>query len=86
MAKLLARPAAGGGAVALATAVFAPGDDDLVGRVRQALEGCAAEAAISAWNGIAVARLCSADAARLRRDLIATLEAAGGALPRLWTN
>jgi urease accessory protein len=84
--KLLARSGAGNGAVALATAVFAPGDEALVERVRQALEGCAAEAAISAWNGIAVARLCSADAALLRRDLILVLNAAGGALPRLWTN
>jgi urease accessory protein len=84
--KLLARSGAGNGAVALATAVFAPGDEALVERVRQALEGCAAEAAISAWNGIAVARLCSTDAALLRRDLILVLNAAGGALPRLWTN
>ncbi len=84
--RLLARSGAGNGAVALATAVFAPGDEALVERVRQALEGCAAEAAISAWNGIAVARLCSTDAALLRRDLILVLNAAGGALPRLWTN
>jgi urease accessory protein len=84
--KLLARPAAGHGAVAIATAIFAPGDDSLAGRVRAALEGCGAEAAISAWNGIAVARLCASDAALLRRDLISVLNAAGGALPRLWTN
>jgi urease accessory protein len=84
--KLLARPAAGNGAVALATAVFAPGDDNLVERVRMAIEGCGSEAAISAWNGIAVARLCANDAAVLRRDLISVLNAAGGALPRLWTN
>jgi urease accessory protein len=84
--KLLARSGAGNGAVALATAVFAPGDEALVERVRQALEASVSEAAISAWNGIAVARLCSADAALLRRDLILVLNAAGGALPRLWTN
>jgi len=84
--KLLARRASGQGAVALATAIFAPGDDSLCARVREALEGCGAEAAISAWNGIAVARLCAGDAALLRRDLISVLNAAGGALPRLWTN
>jgi urease accessory protein len=84
--KLLARPACGQGAVALATAIFAPGDESLCGRVREALEGCQSEVAISAWNGIAVARLCSTDAAVLRRDLISVLNAAGGALPRLWTN
>ncbi|MET0279051.1 MAG: urease accessory protein UreD [Pseudorhodoplanes sp.] len=84
--NLLARPACGQGAVALATAIFAPGDDNLCARVREALQGCGAEAAISAWNGIAVARLCASDAALLRRDLISVLNAAGGALPRLWTN
>ncbi len=84
--KLLARPASGSGAVAIATAIFAPGDDALCARVREALAGCSAEAAISAWNGIAVARLCAGDAALLRRDLISVLNAAGGALPRLWTN
>jgi urease accessory protein len=84
--KLLARPAAGNGAVALATAVFVPGDEGLVARVREALTGCGSEAAISAWNGIAVARLCAGDAALLRRDLISVLHAGGGALPRLWTH
>lgn len=86
VAKLLAQPAAGGGAVALATILFAPGDDSLCARVRQSLEGAGSEAAISAWNGIAVARLCAGNAALLRRDLILVLNAAGGALPRLWTN
>ena len=55
-------------------------------RVRTSLEGCGSEAAISAWNGIAVVRLCAGDAALLRRDLVSVLNAAGGALPRLWTN
>ncbi len=84
--KVLARPAAGRGAVALATIVLAPGDESLCERVRHSIGGCGSEAAISAWNGIAVARLCANDAALLRRDLILVLNAAGGTLPRLWTN
>ena len=83
--RLLGRVACGNGAVALATAILAPGDDALVERVRAVLEGAGSEAAISAWNGIAVARLCSKDAALLRRDLVSVLNAAGGTLPRLWT-
>lgn len=83
---LLARAACGRGAVALATAIFAPGDEEFCARLREATEGCGTEAAVSAWNGIAVARLCATDPALLRRDLISVLNAAGGALPRLWTN
>ncbi len=84
---LLARPAAGNGAVALATMLLAPCDErsgrDLAGVSSTA---CGSEAAISAWNGIGVVRLCAGDAALLRRDLVSVLNAAGGALPRLWTN
>jgi urease accessory protein len=83
---LLARPAAGNGAVALATMLLAPCDDRLVETLRTSLEACGSEAAISAWNGIGVVRLCARDAALLRRDLVSVLNATGGALPRLWTN
>ena len=39
----------------------------------------AGEVGISAWNGIAVARLCAKDGAALRHDLIAVLAALGAA-------
>ena len=42
------------------------------------------EAGISAWNGIALARLCARDGAALRHDLIAVLAALGQGVPRLW--
>jgi urease accessory protein len=83
---LLARPAAGNGAVALATVVVAPGDESLVQKVRGVIGECGSEAAISAWNGLAIVRLCAGDAALLRRDLVSVLNAASGGLPRLWTS
>ena len=42
------------------------------------------EVGVSAWNGLAVARLCAKDGASLRRDLAAVIAALGGTLPRLW--
>lgn len=86
VSALLARPAAGKGAVALATVIMAPSDDSVVEKLHALFESFSSEAGVSAWNGIAVIRLCSDDAAVLRRDLVSVLNAAGGALPRLWTN
>jgi urease accessory protein len=86
VAGLLSRPAAGGGATAFATLVIAPGDEALADEARACLAHCAGEAGVSAWNGIAVIRLCGTDAALLRRDLISVLNHLCGALPRLWTN
>lgn len=83
---LLARPAAGGGATAFATIVIAPGDDALAAKARACIEASQCEAGVSAWNGIAIIRLCAKDAAVLRRELISVLNHLCGALPRLWTN
>jgi urease accessory protein len=44
------------------------------------------EVGASAWNGIAVVRLCATDAAALRRDLVHVMTAVRGSLPRIWTN
>ena len=65
--------------------LVAPGDDAMVEAVR-ALDDFAGEVGASAWNGIAVVRLCAADGAALRRDLVRVMTAMRGALPRLWTN
>ena len=78
----LARPASAAGGIALATVLIAPADETTLAAVR-ALEFIG-EAGISAWNGIAVARLVTRDGASLRRDLIAILAALGQAVPRLW--
>ena len=85
IAEQLAFPAIANGAVAIATVLIAPADEASIERLR-AIE-CSGEVGISAWNGIALARLCARDGAVLRRDLIALLAALGrGPLPRLWLN
>lgn len=84
IARLLAEPAAAGGGVAVATVLALPGDDAMVARVRaQTFYG---EVGASAWNGLAVARLCAKDGAGLRRDLVSVIAAFGAMLPRLWLN
>ncbi|MGO3929397.1 urease accessory protein UreD [Rhodopseudomonas pseudopalustris] len=82
---LLDRPAVAKGGVAVGTALIAPGDSELVERLRENADLFGAEVGITAWNGIAMARFCAQDAARLRADMMAVLRrAAGRALPRLW--
>jgi len=85
-AKLM-RPAIAKGGVAIGTALIAPGDEALVERVREMTSSLGGEAAISAWNGFAMARFCAQDAARLRADMMAVLGRASlSPLPRLWLN
>jgi urease accessory protein len=84
IARMLAEPAVACGGVAVATVLAAPGDAAMVERARaQTFFG---EVGLSAWNGLAVARLCAKDGASLRRDLATAITALGGALPRLWLN
>jgi urease accessory protein len=85
IAKRLAEPASAAGGCAIATVLIVPGGEHQVEAVRaQTLSG---EVGISAWNGIAVARLVAPDGAMLRRDLAAVLAAlATGPLPKLWLN
>ncbi len=87
MSDQLAEPAIAGGGVALATVLMVPGEEAAVAAVRDLEDKFAGEVGISAWNGIAVARLCATDGARLRHDLMLVLSAVDGhALPRLWLN
>jgi urease accessory protein len=84
--KLGQRAIANGG-VAIGTALIVPGDEALVERVREIASSFGGEAAISSWNGFAMARFCAQDAARLRADMMAVLGRASAApLPRLWLN
>jgi urease accessory protein len=86
VARTLSRPAVAAGGSAIATVLIVPGDETVVERVR-AKQQFAGEVGISAWNGLALARLCAPDGAALRRDLIAVLTAVRQtALPRLWLN
>jgi urease accessory protein len=83
----LARRAVAGGGLAVASVFKFPGDDAAVAAMRAIGETAASEIGVSAWNGLMLARLVAADAAALRRDLIAVVSALGGApLPRLWLN
>jgi urease accessory protein len=83
----LGRPAIAKGGVAIGTALIVPGDEVLVERVREIASSFGGEAAISAWNGFAMARFCAQDAARLRADMMAVLGRASlTPLPRLWLN
>ncbi len=87
VAETLARPAVASGAGALATILLASGDETVAAAVRALEGGFAGECGVSAWNGIALVRLCARDGAALRRDLLAVLSALGNsALPRLWMN
>ena len=84
IAEKLGRSAVTAGGVAIATVLATPVDEEKIAAVR-ALE-FAGEAGISAWNGVAVARLVARDGAALRHDLIAVLAALGQRVPRLWLN
>jgi urease accessory protein len=84
IAARLNEPAVAGGGIAIATVLAVPGDEAAVERVRAQM--FCGEVGVSAWNGLAVARLCAKDGAGLRRDLAAVAGALGGALPRLWLN
>jgi urease accessory protein len=86
IAERLARPALGGGCVAVATVLIIPGNDETVAAVRTVRESFIGEVGASAWNGLAVVRLIAADGAALRRDLIAVLRSLSAPLPRLWLN
>jgi urease accessory protein len=86
IASRLAEPAVAKGGVAIATVLIAPGDDAVVSAVRSLQDEFLGEVGVSAWNGIAVARLCARDGAALRHDLIHVMTAVRGELPRIWTN
>src|SRR6201990_2131228 len=85
--RKLDRRAVANGGVAIGTALIVPGDEALVERVREIASSFGGEAAISAWNGFAMARFCAQDAACLRADMMTVLRRASPApLPRLWLN
>jgi urease accessory protein len=84
IADSLDMPAIAAGGIAVANVLVVPGDDSAVERVR-ALEGLRGEVGASAWNGMAVVRICAHDGAALRHDLAAVVTALRGtALPRAW--
>jgi urease accessory protein len=87
IAQQLDQRAVAGGGVAIASVLKVPADDAAVTAVRAKQSEFAGEVGVSAWNGVALARLVAPDGAALHRDLIAVLSAFGNMpLPRLWLN
>jgi urease accessory protein len=86
IAERLGEPAVAGGNIGLATVLIAPGSEAQVETIRAKADQFKGEVGASAWNGLALARICARDGAMLRHDLVAVLSALGRAtLPRLWT-
>jgi urease accessory protein len=87
ISERLSQAAVAGGRIALGTVLIAPGDAAAVAAVRAASEEFHGEVGISAWNGVALARLAAAGGAGLRHDIAVLLSALGRrALPRSWSN
>ena len=82
----LAAPAAANSGIAVATVLVVPGEQSAVDALRALQDQFAGEVGASAWNGVAAVRLCAADGAALRHDLIHVMTALRGSLPRIWTN
>jgi len=83
----LAQGAVAKGGTAVATVLVVPGNEATADSVRALDDQLRGEVGASAWNGLAVARLCAVDGEALRHDLIAVLTALRrAALPRLWLN
>ena len=83
----LAQPAVAKGGVAHGNVLMVPGDETLVAAVRAAAGRFRGEVGISAWNGLAVARLWRPTARRCATIWLILLTALrGGRLPRLWLN
>jgi urease accessory protein len=84
---LLDRAAVMRGARGLATILHASQDAETrLDTLREALAPCDAEWGASAWNGLLVARILATDGARLRRAVVAGIQALRGTrpLPRVW--
>ena len=85
IAARLAAPAVAKGGVAIATVLIVPGDEATVAAIRARGDEFSGEVGASAWNGLAAVRLCAADGAALRRDLVHVMTTLRE-LPRIWTN
>jgi urease accessory protein len=86
IAKKLEEKAIAAGGAAVATVLMTLADETAIAAVRALGDSFRSEVAISAWNGLAVARLVTDDGATLRHDLALALTTLGAALPRPWLN
>jgi urease accessory protein len=87
IAQHLSETAIAAEGAAIASVLKLPGDEDSAAAIRAMQQSFVGEVGVSAWNGLALARLVAPDGAALRHNLIAVLTTWGaGMLPRLWLN
>jgi urease accessory protein len=87
IAQRLSEIAVASEGAAIASVLKFPGDEDSAAAIRAMQQSFVGDVGVSAWNGLALARLVAPDGAALRHDLIAVLTTwGGGMLPRLWLN
>lgn len=86
LGALLARPALGGGARAVATVLhLAPDAESRLGEARAVLDGADGDCGASAWDGMLVIRMAHDDPAALRNTMIAISSTlTRHAIPRVW--
>jgi urease accessory protein len=85
IAEKLGETAVANGGGAIATILIIPGSAETIEPLRAPNPPFRGEVGTSAWNGIAVARLCAPEGAALRYDLTTLLAALrGGKLPHCW--
>ena len=87
IAERLTKTAIANKGAAVASVLKVPGDEAAAAAIRAMQESFIGDVGVSAWNGLALARLVAPDGATLRHDLIAVLTTWGaGTPPRLWLN
>ena len=87
IAAKLGEAAVANGGAAIATVLVVPGSAETIEPLRALGSRFRGEVGTSAWNGIAVARLCAAAGAALRHDLMVLVAALrGGKLPHCWVH
>ena len=85
IAEKMSEAAVAKGGAAIATVLIVPGSAETLEPLRALESQFRGEVGTSAWNGIAVARLCAADGAALRHDLTTLLlHLRGGRMPHCW--
>jgi urease accessory protein len=87
IAQRLSETAVAADGAAIASVLKLPGDEAAAAAIRAMQKDLVGDVGVSAWNGLALARLVAPDGAALRHDLIAVITTwGGGMLPRLWLN
>src|SRR5262245_7423476 len=82
ISEQLAQAAVAAGGIAIATILTTPADEAGIAALREIrFHG---EVGLSAWNGIALVRLCAPDGTTLRQDLLTLLSALSAQVPRPW--